>query len=143
MQDLRNLIREVLAEELAGLKTGEGHRPAVTEERVAIRSDAELAAFVRRLLRLAQDGQKRSDLEAGRYVFRLANGADAAHPGAGTSTAGRPGLVRFETGLMTEKDVARLPEGLASLSLGPNVRLTPLARDELRRRGISIERTKP
>ena len=47
-----------------------------------------------------------------------------------------------ERGLVTEKDIAKLPAGLTAIEAGKRVRFTPLARDELRRRGIKIERTR-
>ncbi|RMF34158.1 MAG: hypothetical protein D6754_15490, partial [Alphaproteobacteria bacterium] len=48
---------------------------------------------------------------------------------------------RLDKPLVTERDVAALAQAARRLVLGPRSRLTPLARDELRRRGIRIERT--
>ena len=154
------LIREVLAEELARL------RADVREERVRIADDSDLAAFARRVLAVADDRPAREALESGRLVFRLDPGA-----GGATSTAGRDGPMEgrvrggrephaipgapptpastrgpvgrtemIERGLLSERHVDSLPRGTARVRLGRNVKLTPLARDRLRRRGVTIER---
>ena len=157
MHDLRGLIREVLAEELARLSPGgaaaAAARPQPTVEVVRIRTNADLAAFVERLLTAAQDGRLRAEVAAGRRVFRLADapgaGAGAGAPPAPPAHAHRPlapppgaaAPARFERGLVSERDIAALPAGARSVVLGRQARLTPLARDELRRRGIAIERT--
>ena len=174
-----DLIREVLAEELARLGAG------VREERVRIANDADLAAFARRVLVMADDREARKALETGNLVFRLEGSAgsigSAGGPGNAAGGAGvgihaggmgsngvergraRGGhddgigaasvpsaaLVRglsgpvevIERGLLTERHVDRLPRETARVRLGPRVRMTPLARDRLRRRGIAIERT--
>lgn len=142
MSELRHLIREILAEELGRLKGAEPSAPSVTEEQVMIRSNAELDAFVRRLMTAAQDGRLRADIEAGRHVFRLGSGG-AAQFQAHQPMAPVPqshGPIRFERGLVSERDVASLPQDLQRIDVGKTVRFTPLARDELRRRGIKVER---
>ena len=106
------LIREVLAEELARL------RAEVREERVRIADDADLAAFARRVLAVVP----------------------ASPPPTTTGHRAAGGVEVIERGLLSERQVDRLPRGTARVRLGPGVRLTPLARDRLRRRGISIER---
>ena len=154
------LIREVLAEELARL------RADVREERVRIANDADLAAFARRVLAMADDRGAREALENGGLVFRLDAGAGGAagtagRHGAGNarvrggreadaitaslpSTASKHGSAghteTIERGLVSERRVDRLPRGTARVRLGRDAKLTPLARDRLRRRGIAIER---
>ena len=144
------LVREVLAEEVARLRREKspGTRPGsgVREERVRIRSDADLQNLVARVLAMAEDGEARRALAAGKVVFRL-EGAPA--PGTG-SRAVSPGAVAeapqsartevVERGLFSERRAERLPPETTRIRLGRNVRMTPLARDRLRRRGIVIER---
>ena len=139
------LIREVLAEELARLRAG------VREERVRIGDDADLAAFARRVLAIADSRAERDALENGELVFRLDSGAGSAQAGSGPHGSGG-GRVRrgregaaghteaIDRGLLSERHVDRLPRGTARVRLGREVKLTPLARDRLRRRGIVIER---
>jgi len=147
MSDLRALIRELLVQEIAALGGANGAIPAPApfrEETVAIRTDAELSAFVTRILAIADDPGLRKDIAAGRYRFRLSESRPPqpdAHQPAAPVQAAQPAKIRFERGLMTEKDVARLPDSASAISIGKTVRFTPLARDELRRRAIKIERT--
>lgn len=144
MDEMRSLIREVLSEELARLRpelaTG---APKVTEETVAIRSSADLNDFARRVLSMAQDGRLRQDILEGRHMFRLAHdGApprEAHQPLAPAPSA--PPQAHFARGMVSERDIAALAQGTRMIRLGKSVRLTPLARDELRRRGIAMERT--
>ena len=153
------LIREVLAEELARL------RADVREERVRIADDADLAAFAKRMLAVADDRGTREAFESGRLVFRMDAGAGSAAGTAGRHGAGsgrvrdgrEPGAITpppsaasthgshghtetIESGLLSERHVDRLPRGTERVRIGRAVKLTPLARDRLRRRGIAIER---
>ncbi len=137
MSELRELIRSLLQEELARLRDAPSAAPATREERVRIRGDADLGAFARQVLRLARDPQTAADIDSGRMVFRLESGAA---PGVDPlSTSGGTGP-DFDVGLVTERDVARLDNGVRAIRLGSRARLTPLAKDELRRRGINIVR---
>lgn len=143
--ELRALIREVLRDELAAMRPRE---PAsqFRHEQVAINSDADLAAFVRRVLALGADSRARAEIEAGRHVFHLSGAGQGA--AGGGEAYGRAGAaagsaaVSYERGLVGEREIRNLPEGTARLRIGKTVRLTPLAQDELRRRGIKIERAK-
>src|SRR5262245_10711877 len=99
-EEIRTIIREVLAEEIASLR-----RPATREERVSIASDSDLARFVTRLLDLASDAELRREISEGRYVFRL-GGTEVARPEARQSrTPAAPFSrgVRFDSGLVTER----------------------------------------
>jgi hypothetical protein len=145
---LRLMIREVLAEEIArarsqGLMGGAGGtpRPQVREEYVAIRNDADLQAFVRRIAEVLKDGRSREEIERGRWVFRL---GDRPPSGAVQQTASparpQPVTSRIERGIVSERQIEALAPGTTRLLVGKQVRFTPLARDRLRMRGIEIER---
>ena len=133
--DLRSVIRELLAEELAAIQ-GEAATPGVREEEVSIDTDEALGAFVKRILELAKDDAARAEIEQGRHVFRLVN---VTRP---EGAAPKAAPARYERGLVTEKDIAKLPAGIEAIEAGKRVRFTPLARDALRRGGIKIERTR-
>lgn len=128
--DLRRIVREVIETELAAARSPTG-------ESVRIRSDADLAAFARRVLALAEDPATRQAIAAGRHPFRLETG-DAPASGAPSGAA-----ARIDSGLVTEAALAKLPRGAARLVIGPGVAVTPLARDRARKLGITIERSKP
>lgn len=131
---LRLVIRELLAQELAVLREGKKqarpqNSPEIKEENVTVASTEELTAFAQRICALAQDEQKRKDIEAGRWVF---------HPCSAGKTKGDK-RVRFEKGVVGERQIASLAEG-SCIWAGKQVCFTPLALDEIRRRRIRIER---
>ena len=141
---LAELIREVLAEELARMKPVAA--PDIRQESVRIENDADLQAFVRRVLELAGDPVARKALEAGRIRFTLAR-ATMARQGrpdavrrAAAPEAGGETVATIEKGFVSERHVDRLGRDVRRVVLGKAVRLTPLARDRLRQRGIAIER---
>jgi len=147
---LRALIRDVVAAEVASAKTQAARRgaagsPAAAETVVRIAADADLAAFARQVLALAADPAVRAAIEAGRHPFRLAGGGAPA-PAAGPAGAGAPrpaGPARIGAGVVTEKTLAGLGRGVSVLEVGPEVAVTPLARDKARSLGITIERIRP
>ena len=110
-------------------------RDGVAEvETVSVRTDRELAAFVSRLLRLAENPRRRDDLRTGRLRFRLAPGG-----AAGASASARP-TRRVDQGAVTEATVRDAARAGARLVLGPRAVLTPLARDRARAAGVEIEK---
>ena len=143
-ETVRKLIREVLAEELQRVRAGAAAVAGPRVEAVSIASDADLAAFVGKLLKASADPAARRDIEQGRVVFRLAGGAGVAspRPAAPVAAAAPAGdTARMDRGVVSERGVDALPRGTRVLQLGKDVKLTPLARDRLRQRGIKIERT--
>jgi hypothetical protein len=151
---IRLMIRQALAEELGklrrdGLLAGSVRQQQRREEVVSIRSDSELAAFVQRLADILKDGKSRQEIETGRWVFRLGNpeargetGASLDRRGAVPSAAAPAAAVaRIDRGVLSERQIEALPEGTTRLSVGRSVRLTPLALDRLRQRGITLERS--
>ena len=100
-------------------------------ETVSLRTDADLDAFVKRLLRLFENPQRRDALRAGRLRFRL---AAAAGPGSVQPAH------RVDKGAVTEAMVRQAAQAGARLVLGRRAVLTPLARDRARAAGVEIER---
>ena len=141
------LVREVLAEEVARLRAKRGmpgaSSPGVREEWVRIRSDADLQGFATRVLAMAGDREAKRALAAGRIAFRLDRGDPERQDRAPPPVAHAPASARtevIERGLFGERQAQRLPPETTRVRLGRQVKLTPLARDRLRRRGITIER---
>ncbi|TAM09906.1 MAG: hypothetical protein EPN72_07130 [Nevskiaceae bacterium] len=148
---LKKLIHELLAEALgatwpdAGAFAATTPVPQVCVETVSIDSDRELMAFVQHVLELARDGRTRAEIESRRRVFRLAGRSPAAAPATGAMRSPAMGEAdvspaRFEQGLVTERSVDAITAGTTRLILGKRARLTPLARDRARQRGMKIER---
>lgn len=141
-QNIRQTIRELIAQELANLRPES--KPAsvakVREESVSIHSDQDLQAFVRRMLLLCGDQQSRADLQAGRLVFRLDR---AGKSGVGSTPVNHSGKsIRVDQGLVTERQIRQLTAGVNLLELGKLARLTPLASDAARAAGINIKQVK-
>lgn len=139
--EIRALIREVIREQLGA--TG-------TVETVALRTDADLAMFVTRLLDM--DPAERDAVRDGRKRFRLAPPA-AAQPGSPVSPApvsaapvsaaqvnGDRAGRRIERGAVTERMVRAAARAGERLVLGPAAVLTPLAADRARADGVPIEK---
>ncbi|MBC6416328.1 MAG: hypothetical protein GDA47_00655 [Rhodospirillales bacterium] len=139
-REIRSLIREVLAEELAKLG-GHGAKPP-REEQVSIANDRDLASFVQRLLQMSRNGETRAAIEQGRLVFRLVRAECAAAPAPvpHSPSSQRIDSQRIDRGFVSERRVDALPPGTSLLQVGKAVRFTPLGRDRLRQRGIAIER---
>jgi hypothetical protein len=143
MEDLRSLIRDMLSEELARIRPGlPAVTPHVTEEMVTIRSSADLNAFAQKLLTTAKDGRAYVNIIEGHHRFRLSHEGPApimAHqPMVPATNAVAP--AHFSSGTVSERDITSLPKGTRSVRAAKTVRFTPLARDEMRRRDIKVER---
>jgi hypothetical protein len=145
-EEARKLVRELLQEALGN---GNGmpasvppppvaavHRPSTWSqpaapgevigspertESVRIETDADLAAFVQRVL--DQSGA----IRAGRLRFTLGGAAPT-------------GAMRIAHGAVTERTIKKAADAGGRLVLGPGAVLTPLAREKARALGVDIER---
>jgi hypothetical protein len=151
---LRALVREALGDLLPGLAQGSVpptppiaprvppappagdpiSSPTGEVETILLRNDAELAAFVGRLLHLFENPKARQDLRTGRLRFRL---GPASVPGSFQP------VHRVDRGAVTEAAVKEAARSGARLVLGPEAVLTPLARDRARATGVPIEKEQP
>ena len=102
-------------------------------EDVDLRTDADLDAFVRSLLRRLENPRDRMAIRAGRVKFRLRSGPAAAPAAAGPA-------MRVERGAVTERTVREAAAAGARLVLAPRAVLTPMARDRARSLGVEIEK---
>ena len=132
--ELRAAVRAVLRDVLpaAVIDTARTAASATQEEEVALRTDADLDGFVRRLAALCAEPKRRAALQQGRHGFRLAT-ASPPPPAEGE-------VVRVDRGAVTERTVSRAAAQGARLVLGKGAVLTPLARDKARSLGVVLER---
>lgn len=149
--DLRALIRELLSEEIAALRAE--MRGAVQEEHVRVGTAADLTEFALSVARRASDPTFAVALREGRMRFvpepppprhvPIAQPANAPFTGAPPTlvTTVPATVLELMKPLITERDIAAVAEGETRLRIGRRSRLTPLAGDEVRRRGIRIERS--
>jgi len=110
----------------------------VAIERVDLRSDADLDAFVHTLARRLENPRSRTAILSGKVRFQLAGAAAA--PAARASSAP---TIRVEAGAVTERAVKDAARAGARLVLSPRAVLTPMARDRARSLGVEIEKEKP
>lgn len=153
MDDLRSLIRDLLAEEIAAIRA-ELLTAGPREERVRVDDARSLTDFALSVIKRAAEPGFAAALQEGRLRFVP---ADISTFAAGTAAAAAPPAVQarpsvlvttvpasvpeITKGLVTERDIAKLPPEATRLRIGRLGRLTPLAVDEARRRGIRIERS--
>ncbi|MDU9002589.1 hypothetical protein [Sedimentitalea todarodis] len=137
MSSLRDEIRAILREEFAALKAETGSS-APTCERVRISNGADLTRFAQDLVARAADPVFAAQVASGGLRFELArwqaDEAIVSGPAKGPADV-------LDKALISERDIAAV-SGVRLLRIGKRSCLTPLARDEARRRGIRIERSK-
>jgi|GEM_PF-1254097 len=126
--DLRAMVREVLREAIA-TRAATGTAAVPGPSAVSIVCDADLQTFV---ARLAAPGMIEA-VRAGTVKFRLA----LAQPLA--ATAARPTVHLAMDGVISEQKLRDIATG-ATIALGPDAVLTPLAKDAARHRGLKFER---
>ena len=138
MSEVRTLIRKILLEEL------EKHGGIGNQDKdfmsVSIQDNSDLNSFALKVLDLAEKSDLKADIESGKVTFTLVtnelvnNSPDQNHP----SSISDP--VPFQKGLVTEKDISSLADSTSSISVGKTVCFTPLAMDEIRRKGLNVKR---
>jgi hypothetical protein len=140
LDELRTLVREVIRDLMPnGIRDMPGGLPVT--ETVNLSTDADLAAFVSRLLDL--DPDEREHLQTGQKRFRLATTSTStpAPAAPGPAAPGPASAVRrIERGAVTERTVEAAARAGERLVLGRGAVLTPLARDRARSGGVEIER---
>ena len=137
MPSLRDEIRAILREEFAALRS-EMESEAPKREHVRITSSVELTRFARDLVTRAADPAFAARVSSGELEFELAE----QKPIGGPIVSGpvRAAADVLDKALITERDITMI-DGARQLRISKRSRLTPLARDEARRRGIRIERS--
>ena len=119
--ELRTMVREVLRDVMATRTQATGD----DIEAVRIANDHDLAVFVARILEPATLERVR----AGTLRFTLNTSTLPSAAACGVTL----------TGVITEQKLDKMA-GPATLLLGPDAVLTPLARDKARKLGLKIER---
>jgi len=138
--EIRLLIREILQQEIGRLQ-----KDAPSEERedrqVTLTSSADLNLFARKLAGMCSDPVSRKNILNGRIRFSLVGNAQAIHASQ-INNLPVSSVASFDKGLLNEKIIDEIPDGTKVIKVGPRVRLTPLARDRMRQRGITIRKDK-
>jgi len=152
MDDIRALIRGIIAEEVALLRAEFAN--SATVERVNVSTPAELTRFALTVLERAHEPGFAAALREGRLCFEPVQSVKSAdqhqHIAERPVVAKQPEVLvttvpppipELRKSLITERDLAAIGNGETRLRITRSARITPLANDEARRRGIRIERT--
>jgi len=140
-KEIRKIIRELLVEEIALInkESVSLDQKTTREEIVSIKTDEDLMNFVKKILNIVKETDGFSNIENGDIIFHL-DVPSSANLNSRSCTS-HPTSNKIEDGLITEYDIAKLDENITVLQVLKNAKLTPLAKDELRKKGIKMERT--
>lgn len=125
-QTLRELVRNTIREALAEMRLAPG------EEAVSFNTDADLHAFIRRIVALMDDPRAAADLRRGRFPFHLqkATTGSAQHTHDPVKATDKPPIIG-------ERVINELGNG-SELVLVPGTIVTPMARDRARERSVKL-----
>ena len=140
-EEIRKIIRELLVEEIASInkESVSLDQKTTREVIVSIRTDEDLMKFVKKILNIVKETDGFSNIENGDIIFHL-EVPSSANLNSRSCTS-HPTSNKIEEGLITEYDIAKLDGNITVLQVLKNAKLTPLAKDELRKKGIKMERT--
>jgi phosphohistidine swiveling domain-containing protein len=140
-EEIRKIIRELLVEEIASInkESVSLDQKTTREVIVSIRTDEDLMKFVKKILNIVRETDGFSNIENGDIIFHL-DVPSSANLNSRSCTS-HPTSNKIEDGLITEYDIAKLDGNITVLQVLKNAKLTPLAKDELRKKGIKMERT--
>jgi phosphohistidine swiveling domain-containing protein len=140
-KEIRKIIRELLVEEIASInkESVSLDQKTTREVIVSIRTDEDLMKFVKKILNIVKETDGFSNIENGDIIFHL-DVPSSANLNSRSCTS-HPTSNKIEYGLITEYDIAKLDGNITVLQVLKNAKLTPLAKDELRKKGIKMERT--
>ena len=139
MAELKEEIRNLLREELALMKD-EFKLSETAVEQVVIRSNDDLMAFVDYILGRAADTSFVRQIKEKALRFELSEQLSMSANSCTDRNLDDKKHVSIEKILITERDIGKLDNSEKAINIWKSSRLTPLARDEIRRRGIKIER---
>ena len=139
MAELKEEIRNLLREELSLMKD-EFKLSQTAVEQVVIRSNDDLMAFVHNILGRAADASFVRQIKDRTLRFELSKQLSMGTDSFTDRNLDNKKYVSIDKILITERDIGKLDSTEKAINIWKSSRLTPLARDEIRRRGIKIER---
>ena len=139
MSELKDEIRNVLRQELMLIQQElKSIKPRV--ERVNIHSSDQLMDFVRELLDRVEERNFVDQIKEGALRFEISDKINKTDNLKSDPNLDIRKQATINKMLITERDIGDLKTSEKTINIWKSSRLTPLARDEIRRRGISIER---
>jgi hypothetical protein len=151
-EELRQLVRDVLRSSLQGERSVpaqaapanliEAIRQAILPGAggvVAVAGD--LDRFAQEIANAAAHEDVKAAIMTGRVTFRHKDGPAPSRPP--DVPAVRGGQFRIDTGMLNEMRIAEIGKQYSKILVGPEVVVTPLARDRARELKLELVRTKP
>lgn len=139
MSDLKEEIRSVLREELILIKDELRGKERMVKH-VSIQSSDDLMVFVCNLLDSAKNATFVDQIHEGILRFELSDKSNTNVKIQNSDKLEQKRQVSISKTLITERDIGNLNASEKTINIWKSSRLTPLAKDEIRRRGITIER---
>lgn len=140
MSALREEIRTILREELASVIEA---RVLPDIQRIKIENSHDLNAFARLILEKMSNPKFAEQLNSGQVMFELDDQATTYRTmhtiPASVAKPAQKSVPTINKNLITEADIANVSAG--NMLVPRSARITPLAKDEAKRKGVRIERT--
>lgn len=151
--ELRRLVREVLSQVLKG----DGVAPAAAApanliERMrqailpggsgVVEVGGDLGEFARQVVQAAAQEDLEAAIMTGRLAFKAPQGPPSSPPRVENPVRGT-GSYSLAAGILNELRIEEIGRRFGTIVLGPDVVVTPLARDRARELKLELVRTKP
>jgi hypothetical protein len=151
-EELRQLVRDVLRSSLPGAgvaaasqKPGnliEAIRQAMLPgAKSAVTAPADLDAFAREIVNAAAHEDVKSAIMTGRVTFNRKD--DGPGQAQNQAPVMKGGQFSIDKGMLNEMRIAEIGKQYSKILVGPEVVVTPLARDRARELKLELVRTKP
>lgn len=151
-EELRQLVRDVLRSALPGNSVNSTEQPsnlldamrhAIMPGQSGVVTVADdLNRFAQAIVHAASHEDLKAAIMSGRLKFK---GRTGPQPGASPpeNPVGRGGDFRLDHGMLSEMRIAEIGKSYTKIILGPEVVVTPLARDRARELKLELVRSKP
>ena len=151
-EELRQLVRDVLRSSLpAAGAAAASQKPGNLIEAIrqamlpggknAVTAPADLDAFAREIVNAAAHEDVKSAIMTGRVTFSRKD--DGPGQTQNRAPAMKGGQFRIDKGMLNEMRIAEIGKQYSKILVGPEVVVTPLARDRARELKLEMVRTKP
>ena len=151
-EELRQLVRDVLRSSLPGGATAAASQPPgnlIEAIRQAILPGgsgvatvaADLDAFAREIVNAAAHEDLKAAIMTSRVIFKRKD--DGLGQAQNRAPAIKGGQFRIDKGMLNEMRIAEIGKQYSRVLVGPEVVVTPLARDRARELKLELVRTKP
>jgi hypothetical protein len=151
-EELRRLVRDVLRSTLSGNASATSQEQSLLDRMrqailpggsgiVAVSED--LNRFAQTLIHAAAQEDLKAAIMSGRLSFNGNTGRDSPPERRSENPVARGGDFRLDNGMLNETRLAEIGKSHTRIIIGPDVVVTPLARDRARELKLELVRAKP